>query len=68
MNGLFRESCALASLAHAVDGIDAGFELDLAEIDLKEALEALDKRTQRIQQRQKEQKAHEKNVRKGIKK
>jgi tRNA U34 5-carboxymethylaminomethyl modifying GTPase MnmE/TrmE len=32
---------ALASLAHAIDGIDAGFELDLAEIDLKEALEAL---------------------------
>ena len=34
----------------------------------KEALEALDKRTQRILQRQKEAKAHEKNVRKGIKK
>jgi tRNA modification GTPase len=32
---------ALASLQHAIDGIDAGFELDLAEIDLKEALEAL---------------------------
>ena len=32
---------ALASLRHAVDSIDAGFALDLAEIDLKEALEAL---------------------------
>ena len=34
----------------------------------KDALAALDKRTQRIQQRQKEAKAHEKNVRKGMKK
>ena len=34
-------SRALESLRHAVDSIDAGFELDLAEIDLKEALEAL---------------------------
>ena len=33
--------CALASLKHAVESIDAGFELDLTEIDLKEALEAL---------------------------
>ena len=32
---------ALASLMHAVESIDAGFELDLTEIDLKEALEAL---------------------------
>jgi tRNA modification GTPase len=32
---------ALASLRHAVESIDAGFELDLTEIDLKEALEAL---------------------------
>ena len=32
---------ALKSLRHAVEGIDAGFELDLAEIDLKEALSAL---------------------------
>ena len=34
----------------------------------REVLEALDKRSQRVLQRQKEQKAHEKNVRKGIKK
>ena len=34
----------------------------------KEILEALDKRTARIRQRQKEAQAHEKNVRKGIKK
>ena len=34
----------------------------------REELEALDKRSQRVLQRQKEQKAHEKNVRKGIKK
>ena len=34
----------------------------------KEALAALDKRTKRIQQRQQEARAHEKNVRKGIKK
>ena len=33
--------CALAALEHALEGIDAGFALDLAEIDLKEALEAL---------------------------
>ena len=32
---------ALTSLKHAVKSIDAGFELDLTEIDLKEALEAL---------------------------
>ena len=32
---------ALAALEHAVEGIDAGFELDLAEIDLKEALSTL---------------------------
>jgi len=32
---------ALSSLRHAVESIDAGFELDLTEIDLKEALEAL---------------------------
>ena len=32
---------ALNALGHAVESIDAGFELDLVEIDLKEALEAL---------------------------
>lgn len=32
---------ALKALRHAVDSIDAGFELDVTEIDLKEALEAL---------------------------
>ena len=32
---------AMEALRHAVDSIDAGFELDLVEIDLKEALEAL---------------------------
>ena len=32
---------ALVALRHAVESIDAGFELDLTEIDLKEALEAL---------------------------
>ena len=32
---------ALESLNHAVEGIDAGFALDLAEIDLKDALQAL---------------------------
>ena len=32
---------ALASLRNAVSGIDSGFELDLIEIDLKEALSAL---------------------------
>ena len=34
----------------------------------KDALASLDKRTARVMQRQKEAKAHEKNVRKGIKK
>jgi hypothetical protein len=34
----------------------------------KEALDVLDRRTKRIRQRQTEAKAHEKNVRKGIKK
>ena len=37
-------------------------------VKYKDALEALDKRTQRILQRQKEAQAHEKNMRKGIKK
>lgn len=32
---------ALKALKHAVESIDAGFELDLVEIDLKQALEAL---------------------------
>ena len=32
---------ALEALGHAVQSIDAGFALDLAEIDLKEALQAL---------------------------
>lgn len=32
---------ALQALYHAVESIDAGFELDITEIDLKEALEAL---------------------------
>ena len=37
-------------------------------VKYKDILASLDKRTQRIQQRQKEAKAHEKNVRKGMKK
>jgi len=32
---------ALDALGHAVESIEMGFELDLVEIDLKQALEAL---------------------------
>lgn len=60
---------ALAMAAFTDPAMALAFVKALGDpVKYKDILESLDKRTTRIRQRQQEQKAHEKNVRKGIKK